>query len=250
MSMKTLGPMFDLHLGGEDLIFPHHEDEIAQSEGAGLQPPGCRFVKHWMHGAHLLVEGRKMSKSLGNYFTVRDLIDQGFSGREIRCQLLGAHYREPFNFTLDGLHGARTALNRIDECLSKLRERAGSESATPDSRLLENFTAALDDDLNVSAMWATVFEWVRETNRRLAADDLPSNSAAAALAAWQVINQVLAIEDAAPAEAPPEVLVLMEQRQQARKARDFKQADALRDALKAQGWVVEDTPQGPRLKPG
>jgi cysteinyl-tRNA synthetase len=249
MSMKTLGPAFDLHLGGEDLIFPHHEDEIAQSEGAGLQPSGCRFVKHWMHGAHLLVEGRKMSKSLGNYFTLRDLTDKGFSGREIRCQLLAAHYREPFNFTLEGLHGARTALGRIDECLSRLREHAGSQSAPPDSRLVESFTTALDEDLNVSAMWAAVFEWIRETNRRLAANDLPPHSAAAALAAWQAIDPVLAIEDTTRTEAPPEVLALLEQRQQAREARDFKQADVLRDALKSKGWVVEDTPQGPRLKP-
>ena len=118
MSMKILGASFDLHLGGEDLIFPHHEDEIAQSEGATGKP----FVKHWLHGAHLLVEGKKMSKSLGNFFTLRDLLAKGFTGREIRYLLLTAHYRETFNFTLEGLQGARTALARIDECLGKLRE--------------------------------------------------------------------------------------------------------------------------------
>ena len=101
--MKLLGPSFDLHMGGEDLIFPHHEDEIAQSEGAGVQAAGEPFVKYWLHGAHLLVEGKKMSKSLGNYFTLRDLLAQGFTGREIRYLLLTAHYRESFNFTLDGL---------------------------------------------------------------------------------------------------------------------------------------------------
>src|ERR1700677_355266 len=120
MSMKMLGPSFDLHLGGEDLIFPHHEDEIAQSEGAGLQAPHQPFVKYWLHGAHLLVEGKKMSKSAGNYFTLRDLIEKGFSGREIRRLLLSAHYRESFNFTLDGLSDARTSLARLDECLLKL----------------------------------------------------------------------------------------------------------------------------------
>ena len=124
MSMKLLGPSFDLHLGGEDLMFPHHEDEIAQSEGAGVQPAGSRFVKYWLHGAHLLVEGKKMSKSLGNFFTLRDLLAKGFTGREIRYLLLTAHYRETFNFTLDGLQGARTSLARIDECLTKLRELA------------------------------------------------------------------------------------------------------------------------------
>src|ERR1700674_5297967 len=118
MSMKLLGPSFDLHVGGEDLIFPHHEDEIAQSEGATGKP----FVKYWLHGAHLLVEGKKMSKSAGNYFTLRVLIEKGFSGREIRRLLLSAHYRESFNFTLDGLSDARTSLARLDECLLKLRQ--------------------------------------------------------------------------------------------------------------------------------
>ena len=110
MSMKSLGPSFDLHLGGEDLVFPHHEDEIAQSEGAGAQAAGEPFVKYWLHGAYLLVEGKKMSKSLGNYFTLRDLLAKGFTGREVRYLLLTAHYRESFNFTLDGLQGARAAL--------------------------------------------------------------------------------------------------------------------------------------------
>ena len=123
MSMKLLGTSFDLHLGGEDLMFPHHEDEIAQSEGAARKR-GKPFVKYWLHGAHLLVEGKKMSKSLGNFFTLRDLLAKGFTGREIRYLLLTAHYRETFNFTLDGLQGARAALLRIDECVGKLRELA------------------------------------------------------------------------------------------------------------------------------
>src|SRR5271156_5232565 len=162
MSMKMLGSSFDLHLGGEDLIFPHHEDEIAQSEGATQKP----FVKYWMHGAHLLVEGKKMSKSLGNYFTLRDLQAKGFSGREVRYLLLTAHYRETFNFTLDGLTGAKTALARIDECVGKLRELAGENTgqAQENDTLISNFSSALDDDLNISRAWAAVFEWIRETN--------------------------------------------------------------------------------------
>src|SRR5579859_4507305 len=156
MSMKLLGPGFDLHLGGEDLIFPHHEDEIAQSEGA----TGKTFVKYWLHGAFLLVEGKKMSKSLGNFFTLRDLLAKRFSGREIRYLLLTAHYRETFNFTLDGLHGAKSSLARIDECVSKLREIAGAATGAPDSKLIEPFSSALADDLNVAAAWGSVFEWV------------------------------------------------------------------------------------------
>ena len=248
MSMKLLGASFDLHLGGEDLAFPHHEDEIAQSEGSGVQEPGQRFVKYWLHGAHLLVEGKKMSKSLGNFFTLRDLIGKGFSGREIRYLLLTAHYRETFNFTLGGLDGARTALNRIDECLGKLRDLAAGQTAAPDSRLVEDFTAALDHDLNIAAAWGCVFEWVSETNRRLAQNGVTQAVAASALAAWEKINTVLGIGAQASAEAPAELLVLLEERQAARKAKDFKRSDAIRDELKAKGWVIEDTPKGPKLK--
>jgi cysteinyl-tRNA synthetase len=255
MSTKILGPSFDLHLGGEDLIFPHHEDEIAQSEGATGKP----FVKHWLHGAHLLVEGKKMSKSLGNFFTLRDLLAKGFTGREIRYLLLTAHYRETFNFTLDGLHGARTALARIDECLGKLRE-IGSLGVTPSGgspvtppeggtpNLLAAFTAALDDDLNISAAWAAVFEWVRETNRRLAENSLGAADAAAALAAWDKVDSVLGIGTKSGAEIPAEILALAEARTAAKKAKDFKRADAIRGELKAKGWVIEDTAKGPKLK--
>jgi cysteinyl-tRNA synthetase len=252
MSMKILGPSFDLHLGGEDLIFPHHEDEIAQSEGATGQP----FVKYWLHGAHLLVEGKKMSKSLGNFFTLRDLLNRGFTGREIRYALLQAHYRETFNFTLEGLAGARTALGRVDECVGKLQDLAGrsAPSGIPAGRpvgaadCVARFTEALDDDLNISAAWAAVFDWVRETNRRLAEASLRPADAAAALAAWDNVNSVLGLGAAATAAPPPELQSLLDQRQAARKARDFKRADAIRDELKAKGWVVEDTPQGPKLK--
>ncbi len=125
-----------------------------------------------MHGAHLLVEGKKMAKSLGNYFTVRDLLAKGYSGREIRFLLLSAHYRESFNFTIEGLNGARTALARIDELVGKLKELAGSAPSKSEPELIERFTAAMDDDLNVSAAWGVIFEWVREKNRMLAAAKL------------------------------------------------------------------------------
>jgi cysteinyl-tRNA synthetase len=248
MSMKLLGPSFDLHLGGEDLMFPHHEDEIAQSEGAGVQPSGQPFVKYWLHGAHLLVEGKKMSKSLGNFFTLRDLLAKGFTGREIRYLLLTAHYRETFNFTLEGLQGARVALTRIDECLTKLRELAGDAKASGDSPLLAEFSAALDDDLNISGAWGAIFEWVRDTNRRLAENALDPAAAAAALAAWDKLDSVLGVGAPKEVEVPAEITALVEARQAARKAKDFKRADALRDELKAKGWVIEDTPKGARAK--
>jgi cysteinyl-tRNA synthetase len=278
MSMKLLGPAFDLHLGGEDLIFPHHEDEIAQSEGSGAQPAGRHFVNHWLHGAHLLVEGKKMSKSLGNFFTVRDLLARGFSGREIRYLLLTAHYRETFNFTIDGLHGARTALARISECLCKLLEfcdtTAGRIDIAPEPRdreLLEHFKTALDDDLNISRAWGLIFEWVRELNRSLAQGRMSADSAASALATWKHLDQVLGlnfdlksalrmteekgivptgflVNASGEAGAPDEIQHLLLQRMEARKAKNFKLSDAIRDELKSKGWVIEDTPKGPKLK--
>jgi cysteinyl-tRNA synthetase len=235
MSMARLGPSFDLHLGGEDLIFPHHENEIAQSQAAGRP-----FVKYWLHGAHLLVEGRKMSKSLGNYFTLRDLFAMGFNGRETRYLLLTAHYREPFNFTLEGLRAGRAALARLDECQDKLRHRAGNTTAAPDNALLSQFTAALDEDLNVSAAWGAVFDWVRENNRLLAAGQMNAPQAAGALAAWDRIDTVLGLGRVDQA-VPAEVTALLAERQAARQAKDFKRADALRDEIKARGWVIEDT---------
>ena len=298
MSMKVLGTSFDLHLGGEDLKFPHHEDEIAQSEGATGKP----FVKYWLHGAFLLVEGKKMSKSLGNFFTLRDLLAKGFTGREVRYLMLSAHYRDTFNFTLDGLTGAKSALGRIDECVSKLRELAGvgvqASACSPDklklelqqaasSNLVTNFTAALDDDLNISAAWAAVFDWVRATNRMLAANTMTPETAAPALADWTKVDAVLGVSKpqrvtitshsiASPATSsatirvsgvpsvatvgevtvftsdeetiPAEIVALLEARQAARKAKDFKRSDEIRDELKAKGWVVEDSPKGAKLK--
>jgi cysteinyl-tRNA synthetase len=258
MSMKILGASFDLHLGGEDLIFPHHEDEIAQSEGATGKP----FVKYWLHGAHLLVEGKKMSKSLGNFFTLRDLLAKGFTGREIRYLLLTAHYRETFNFTMEGLQGARAALARIDECIGKLRELAGNTTALPEQEdfLIPRFSAALEDDLNVSSGWAAVFDWVRSNNlfyhvlqdEEIRGANLNTKNwairAAAKLAAWEKVDTVLGIGTKSEAEIPTEAISLLEARQAARKAKDFKKSDAIRDELKANGWLIEDTPKGSKLK--
>ena len=260
MSMKVLGESFDLHLGGEDLKFPHHEDEIAQSEGATGKP----FVKHWLHGAHLLVEGKKMSKSLGNYFTLRDLQAKGFTGREVRYLLLTSHYRETFNFTLDGLAGARTALARIDECVSKLRGLTENDARVEKfvqepwrrpahwqiapAELVQKFNLALWDDLNISAAWASVFEWVRDTNKRIVECSISPSEAADALAAWEKVDSVLGIGVKTETEIPAEISALADERTAAKKAKDFKRSDAIRDELKAKGWVIEDTPKGIKLK--
>jgi cysteinyl-tRNA synthetase len=255
MSMKLLGASFDLHLGGEDLVFPHHEDEIAQSEGATGRP----FVKYWLHGAHLMVEGKKMSKSLGNYFTLRDLLDKGYAAREIRFLLLTAHYRETFNFTLDGLQGARASVGRIIECVAKLKdlEKEGTTQRIhqPDARVIGLFRDALDNDLNVSAAWAVVFEWVREVNRRMAAGQITADQAATELATWANLDTVLGLGVKATDDLSLEDLAalrgatrLMEERQAAKQARDYSRADAIRTELRMKGWIVEDTPKGPKLK--
>jgi cysteinyl-tRNA synthetase len=245
MSMAHLGESFDIHCGGEDLVFPHHEDEIAQSEAATGKP----FVKYWLHNAHLLVEGKKMSKSAGNFFTLRDLLQKGWTGREIRYALLSAHYRDPLNFTFDGLQAARSALQRMDEFLLKVQDVAGCGQpalpTTPVGRgvLTAPFEAALDDDLNISGALGALFEFIREANKRTV---LPGE-AAGILATWQKLDQVLGFGLPVKSEVPAEVQQLVADRQAARKARDFKRADAIRDELARKGWLVEDTPQGPRM---
>jgi cysteinyl-tRNA synthetase len=242
MSMKHLGETFDIHCGGEDLIFPHHEDEIAQSEAATGKP----FVKYWLHNAHLLVEGKKMSKSLGNFFTLRDLLAKGWTGREVRYLLMSAHYRDPLNFTFDGLQGTRSALQRMDEFLLKLQEVVLSATVKTDSpnQLLSQFETALDDDLNISGALGVLFEFIREANKR----SVTPEEAAAVLSAWRRVDTVLGFGIPTRAEVPAEVQRLVGERQSARKAKDFKRSDEIRDQLTKLGWTIEDTPQGPRAK--
>ena len=247
MSMKHLGETFDIHCGGEDLIFPHHEDEIAQSEAATGKP----FVRYWLHNAHLLVEGKKMSKSLGNFFTLRDLLAKGWTGREVRYALICAHYREQLNFTFEGLQAARSALQRMDEFLLKLQEFGGTRSVASAAvdALRARFESALDDDLNISGAIGALFSFIGEANKRLAAGAFPSDEAAVILAAWEQIDAVLGFGMPTKSEVPADVQQLVEERQSARKAKNFKRSDEIRDQLSKLGWVIEDTPKGPRAKP-
>jgi cysteinyl-tRNA synthetase len=248
MSMKYLGNRFDIHCGGEDLIFPHHEDEIAQSEAATGEQP---FVKLWLHNAHLLVEGKKMSKSLGNFFTLRDLMAKGWTGREIRYALINAHYREQLNFTFDGLQAARSALQRIDEFLLKLQEveAAGDGKKGPEKLVFAPFfEIALDDDLNISGALGNLFDSIRITNTQIAHNLLSSEEARCILEMWQRIDQALGFGMPVKSGIPAEVQALVEQRQAARKAKNFKRSDEIRDQLAKLGWTVEDTAKGPRAK--
>ncbi len=246
MSMKYLGTHFDIHTGGEDNIFPHHENEIAQSEAA----TGTTFVNYWLHCRHLLVDNQKMSKSMGNFYTLRDLLDKGFKPKGLRYALLATHYRQPMNFTLEGLHAAENAVQRLLDFLHTLSGADGSgfDVAPVLQRTQERFEACLDDDLNISGALGAIFEMVRDVNRAIAQQQLSAADAAKVTAAMQRFDTVLGVlePEADTDDAQAEALVL--ERQEARTQRDFARADAIRDQLQELGYTVEDTPQGSRLK--
>jgi cysteinyl-tRNA synthetase len=201
MATQLLGEQLDLHCGGVDNIFPHHEAEIAQTEGC----TGKKFVRYWMHCAHLMVDGQKMSKSLGNFYTLRDVLAKGYSGREVRYALMRVHYRAPLNFTWEGMEEAREALRRIDDWVARLREKAGEQNAPPQGsggqavqRPTEEgsaFEEALDDDLNISGALGVLFDTIRKTNRALDLDDLGTNNASSLLQWWERVNSILAIPE-------------------------------------------------------
>ena len=246
MSMKYLGPRFDIHTGGEDNIFPHHENEIAQSEAATGKP----FVNYWLHCRFLLVDNQKMSKSRGNFYTLRDLLDKGFKPLGLRYALLSTHYRQPMNFTLEGLHAAENAVQRLLDCMHALQAAAGSgDDVTPLlQQTQERFEAALDDDLNISGALGAVFEMVREVNRALAQQQLSSSAAQQVIALMRRFDTVLGLLTPSEEEVDTQVTALLQERQEARQRRDFARADALRAQLLQRGYSIEDTPQGPRLK--
>ncbi|MDE0205891.1 MAG: cysteine--tRNA ligase [Candidatus Tectomicrobia bacterium] len=246
MSMKYLGSHFDIHTGGEDNIFPHHENEIAQSEAA----TGETFVNYWLHCRHLLVDNMKMSKSLGNFYTLRDLLEQGFKPKGIRYGLLATHYRQPMNFTLDNLRGAETGVQRLLDFMDNLRSANGSGAAVDGllQQAREGFEQSLDNDLNISGALGAIFQMVRDVNRLIADGLLSPAEATATRDLMQRFDGVLGVLDPEERNGDTEVDGLLAQRQEARDKRDFARADALRDAIRERGYVIEDTPSGPRLK--
>jgi cysteinyl-tRNA synthetase len=247
MSTALLGDQIDIHCGGVDNIFPHHEAEIAQSEGV----TGKKFVRYWLHCAHLLVDGQKMSKSLGNFYTLPNLLEKGYTGREIRYALMRVHYRAPLNFTWEGMEEARQALARIEEWLERLRETAegGNEKGEDKTQPGQQFEEALDDDLNISAALGFLFETIRETNRAMDQDELDAASAKAWLDWWSRINNVLDLETDAEAAVPAEVAQLAKDREAARRERNWKRSDELREQIFALGWQARDTKDGQKLTP-
>ena len=261
MSMKYLGETFDLHTGGIDNLFPHHANETAQAEGATGKP----FVNCWLHCAHLRLNGEKMSKSLGNFYTLRDLLAKGWTGREIRYVLVGGHYRQVLNFTFDALAQARTSLARIDAFVDRLQEVAGKEGAgskekkiSPISNPLSPisylesaksaFEAAIADDLNLPEALAALFGLVRDGNAAL--DKAEDFNAASCLDLLRRMDSVFGFIffGRADASIPADVQAELDARAAARKAKNWAESDRIRDALRAAGWEVKDTPQGQKVR--
>jgi cysteinyl-tRNA synthetase len=249
MSMHYLGPSFDAHTGGVDLVFPHHEDEIAQSEAA----TGLPFVRTWMHCAHLAMGGHKMAKRAGNIERPADVYARGFSPRALRYALLAAHYRAGLDFSDASLQAAAAAVERLSTLLAALdayREERPDDATLPalvhDTRAA--FAAALDDDLNVAPALAALFEFVREVNRRLDVRAISSADAAAAAAFVRDLDRVLAVAAEEPPDLPADLAALLEARAAARAARDWARSDRLRAQLAEAGVVVEDTRDGQRWR--
>jgi cysteinyl-tRNA synthetase len=201
-----------------------------------------------MHCAHLLVDGQKMSKSLGNFYTLPNLLEKGYTGREIRYALMRVHYRAPLNFTWDGMNEARESLGRIDDWLVRLCETAAGkiDKRKIDMQPGQEFEEALDDDLNISAALGFLFETIRETNRALDRNEVDAVSANAWLNWWERVNSVLVVEEEI-AQLPPEIAKLAEARAQARLAKNFQKSDELRNELSARGWQVRDTKDGQKI---
>jgi len=249
MSMKYLGETFDIHCGGVDNIFPHHENEIAQSEAA----TGKKFVDYWLHNEHLLVEGKKMAKRFGNFFTVRDLLAKGYDPIAIRYLLLSTHYRQQFNFTFEGLESAKGAVERLRNFVRRLHDVDGGEDsngkvATLTAKLEACFGGSMDMDLDIGTALASLFDFVREINNLLDANTISKQEAADVGGLMMSLDNVLGVIGKVEVEEalPADIDALVQKREEARKVKNWKEADAIRAQLKQRGIVLEDTAQGVR----
>jgi cysteinyl-tRNA synthetase len=246
MSMKYLGETLDIHCGGVDNMFPHHENEIAQSETA----TGKKFVNYWLHNEHLLVEGRKMAKRLGNYYTLRDLTAKGYHPMAIRYLLMSTHYRQQLNFTFEGLEAAKSTLERLTNFIRRLLGVDGKGSGEELKTLIDNvrrgFEEAMDDDLNISVALASLFDFVREVNNLLSGNMLSKKEAEEVYNLMLRFDDVLGVVGQAKEKEklPERAEELIRKREDERKAGHWKEADKIREELKAMGVIIEDTIQG------
>ncbi len=253
MANKYLGKTIDIHSGGQDLVFPHHENEIAQSECANCKP----FARYWMHNGYINVDNKKMSKSLGNFFTVRDVLNE-FDGEVIRFFMLSAHYRSPINFSKDLIEQAKTGLERIYTCVENLEflKNTATDGKLSDEikKLVENcnkvFRDAMDDDLNTGLAIASLFDFVREINSKITTSTENSKEDIdISINLLKELGGVLGILQKSDSKnLDAEIEEMIEKRQQARKDRNFALADEIRDTLKEQGIILEDTPNGVKWK--
>ena len=252
MAMKYLGETLDIHAGGVDLVFPHHENEIAQSEAA----TGKSFAKFWLHSEHLIVEGQKMSKSLGNFYTLRDLIAKGYPPEIIRYLLTQVPYRNKLNFTFDGLKAAATAIDRLRNYKLRLEtdKYPAGVNEELEARIAKagaDFRGAMDDDLNTAGALAAVFELIRDTNTAMDSGEFKEGNRTSALAFLKLFDSifdVLNVTQAEGAMSDAEIDGMVAARSAAKKAKDFAKSDSLRDELLAKGIILEDTKEGVRWK--
>lgn len=250
MSMKYLGETFDIHTGGEDNIFPHHECEIAQSEAATEKP----FVKYWVHARHLLWEGRKMSKSAGTFFRPQQLVEKGYSPMAIRLGLASSRYREQVSFSFKLFDDAASSLRRLVEFKKRLIDLSATDTPTKGevdsmiTRAKEGFESAMDDDLNVSGALSAIHDFARDLNREIDEEEVGAEGAKKALEALEKFDSVFGVLEVKEESAPTEVVLLAEKRVEARNQKDFASADAIRDQIKDLGWSVEDAKDGAKFR--
>jgi cysteinyl-tRNA synthetase len=250
MAMEIFGECLDIHVGGVDNMFPHHENEIAQSEAYSCK----RFVKYWLHSEHLLVDHKKMSKSLGNFYTLRDLVGKGFTGREVRYLLLQAHYRMQLNFSFQGLEAARNVLQRLADFIQRLRDVEEEKVFGRVDVVLEKaehaFKGALADDLNISLALAALFDMMREVNILIDEKQLGRTEAQKVIAMLHSFDSVLGVLpfEKVSLDLPQELIEALDKRNAARQSKNWQESDRWRDFITAQGYLIEDTPHGSRLK--
>ncbi len=251
MAMKYLGETIDIHTGGVDLIFPHHENEIAQSEAA----TGKKFVNYWLHAEHLLVEGRKMSKSLGNFYTLRDLLKKGYDPKAIRYVLLSTHYKQQLNFTFESLEAAKNTVDKLFNFIFRLKEIKEGKNNPKIKEMInktrQKFESAMDDNLKINLALASMFDFINKVNKLMDEKKISKENADDIIKLILDFDRILGLnleKALKEEEIPEEIQKLIKKREEARKRKDWKTADEIREKIKSMGYIVEDTPKGTKVR--